>query len=248
MNEHVIGIDVGDVRIGIAVSDASRLIATPLEVLTRRGWGPDCRHIAEVCRRYDTALVVSGLPRNMDGTEGFQAQKVREFAAQLEKYGLTVYYQDERLTTVTADQALISSGMRREQRKSHVDKVAAAVILQTWLDAQTAAAPERRSYTMSENQTPDFENDGLLTLLDDDGNEVVFEHLATVEYEGEYYLCLGEVSEDEDAEDQAVVLMRIDEDEDGNEIYSTLEDDELEEAVFQKFLEELEDTGEEGED
>ncbi len=248
MNEHIVGIDVGDVRIGIAVSDASRLIATPLEVLTRKGWGPDSRAIADICRRYDTALVVSGLPRNMDGSEGFQAQKVREFAAQLEKCGLTVYYQDERLTTVTADQALLSSGMRREKRKGHVDKVAAAVILQTWLDAQSAAAPERRSYTMSENQTPEYEDNGLLTLLDDDGNEVVFEHLATVEYEGEYYLCLGEVTEDEDREDQAVVLMRIDEDEDGNEIYTTLEDEELGEAVFQKFMEELDAAGEEDED
>ena len=78
----------------------------------------------------------NGLPLNMDGSEGFQAKKVKDLCAQLEKKGLTVYYQDERLTTVTAEDALLESGMHRAERKTHVDKVAAAVILQTWLDEQ----------------------------------------------------------------------------------------------------------------
>ena len=72
----------------------------------------------------------------MDGTEGFQAKKVREFCAQVEKRGLRVLYQDERLTTVTAEDALMEDHMRRQDRKQNVDKVAAAVILQEWLDTQ----------------------------------------------------------------------------------------------------------------
>ena len=130
----VLGLDVGDRRIGIAVSDETRLIASPHSVYTRVGWGPDVRAIEKLYRELDCDLIVSGLPRNMDGTEGFQAQKVRQFIQQLSNAGLPVAFQDERLSTVSAHEALIAGGMRREDRKGTVDKVAAAVILQQYLD------------------------------------------------------------------------------------------------------------------
>ncbi len=133
MNERIIALDIGDVRIGVAVSDPSRTIAAPLEVITRVGWGPDTRKIAEICSRYNTSLIVSGLPLNMDGTEGFQAEKVRGLCAKLEEAGLTVYFQDERLTTVSAEEALLEENLSRQFRKTKVDKVAAALILEQWL-------------------------------------------------------------------------------------------------------------------
>ena len=136
MNERILCLDIGDARTGIAVSDLTRTIATPVEVMKRVGWGPDVKHIVALCQQYDTTEVVSGLPLNMDGTRGFQAQKVQQFCEQLEKAGLTVYYQDERLTTVTAENALLEGNMHRMERKQNVDKVAAAVILQQWLDSQ----------------------------------------------------------------------------------------------------------------
>ena len=134
MNERIVALDVGDARIGVAVSDASRLIATPVEVIHRVGFGPDVKKVQEICRRYDTTLILSGLPLNLNGTEGPQAAKVRLFCQQLEKVGLVVYYQDERLTTVTAENALLEENMHRAQRRQTVDKVAAAVILQQYLD------------------------------------------------------------------------------------------------------------------
>ena len=134
MNERIVALDVGDARIGVAVSDASRLIATPVEVIHRVGFGPDVKRVQEICRRYDTTLILSGLPLNLNGTEGPQAAKVRLFCQQLEKVGLVVYYQDERLTTVTAENALLEQNMHRAQRRQTVDKVAAAVILQQYLD------------------------------------------------------------------------------------------------------------------
>ena len=136
MNERIVALDIGDVRIGIAVSDPSRTIASPVEVITRTGWGPDTRLIKQICDRYETAQVLSGLPLNMDGTEGFQARKVRDFCAQLKKAGLTVFFQDERLSTVAADDAMLSANLSRADRKSRVDKVAAAIFLQEWLDAR----------------------------------------------------------------------------------------------------------------
>ena len=139
MNPRVIGLDIGDVRIGVAVSDPSGLIATPVEVIRRVGWGPDVKKIQALCERFDTRHVVSGLPLNMDGTEGFQAQKARLFCEQLTKAGLSVSFQDERLTTVEAEDALIADGMRREERRQKVDMVAAALILQQWLDGRREA-------------------------------------------------------------------------------------------------------------
>ncbi len=134
MNERIVCLDIGDVRIGVAVSDPTGTIASPVEVITRIGWGPDTRKIKEICDRYETVKVLSGLPLNMDGTEGFQAEKVRRFCLQLEKAGLDVAFQDERLSTVSAEEALIEGGISREDRKHVVDKVAASVILQQWLD------------------------------------------------------------------------------------------------------------------
>ena len=133
MNERIVALDIGDVRIGVAVSDPTRTIASPVEVITRVGWGPDTRAVKAVCDRYETSLVVSGLPLNMDGTEGFQAKKVRDLCAQLTKAGLTVFFQDERLTTVTAEEALLEGNVSRENRKGVVDKIAAAIILEQWL-------------------------------------------------------------------------------------------------------------------
>ena len=133
MNERIVALDIGDVRIGVAVSDPTRTIASPVGVITRVGWGPDTRKIKEICDRYATALVVSGLPLNMDGSEGFQAAKVRDLCAQLTKAGLTVVFQDERLSTVTAEDALLEGNISRAERKGKVDKVAAAIILEQYL-------------------------------------------------------------------------------------------------------------------
>lgn len=133
MNERIVCLDIGDVRIGVAVSDPTGTIASPVEVIRRIGWGPDTQKIRAICDRYQTDRILSGLPLNMDGSEGFQAQKVRSFCEQLEKAGLRVTFQDERLSTVSAEDALIEGGISRSGRKQVVDKVAASVILQQWL-------------------------------------------------------------------------------------------------------------------
>ena len=136
----MIALDVGDVRIGVAVTDPTGTIAQPLEVYKRVGYGPDCRYVQELCRRFDTTVVLLGLPLNMDGTRGGQAEKAQAFGKVLSDAGLDVRYQDERMTTVTAERVLISGSVRRENRKQYVDKLAAAVILEQWLASQSGAA------------------------------------------------------------------------------------------------------------
>lgn len=142
----VIALDVGDVRIGVAVTDPTGTIAQPLEVYRRVGYGPDCRYVQELCRRFDTTVVLLGLPLNMDGTRGGQAEKAQAFGKVLSDAGLDVRYQDERMTTVTAERVLISGSVRREDRKQCVDKLAAAVILEQWLASQSGAAEREMNH------------------------------------------------------------------------------------------------------
>ncbi len=129
-----LGLDVGDRRIGIALSDEMHWIASPHSVYTRVGWGPDVKYILNLYRQNQCEKIVCGLPKNMDGSVGFQAEKVQLFAEKLSEAGMDVVFQDERLSTVAAHDALIEGGMRRDERKGTVDKVAAAVILQQYLD------------------------------------------------------------------------------------------------------------------
>lgn len=131
----ILGLDVGDRRIGVALSDAMHMIASPHSVYTRVGYGPDARHFAALAEQTGAEYLVLGLPLNMDGSRGFQAEKVEAFAEKLKEAGLTVAFADERLTTVSAERALIEGGLSRQERKGTVDAVAAALILQSYLDS-----------------------------------------------------------------------------------------------------------------
>lgn len=234
MNERILALDIGDKRIGVAVSDPMRTIASPLTVIQHVSYGPDTEKILALLKENDTMEVVAGLPLNMDGSRGFQAQKVMDFCHQLEKKGVTVYYQDERLTTVTAEQALLEGNMRRADRKTHVDKVAAAVILRQWLDEQTTPpGAEMRGASMEHEELD------LIELVDEEGNAEQFEHLATLDHDDKTYVLvtpyLEEVDEDEDEDDMEVLVLRIEEDEQGEDTYVPEEDDQVAEAVFNKF-------------
>ena len=130
----ILGLDIGDRRIGIALSDEGRRIASPYHVYQRVGYGPDTRYFLALAQEQGVAYIVAGLPYNMDGSLGSQADKVRAFCEQLTAAGLEVRYMDERLSTRAAESALLEGGMRRENRRDTVDKVAAALILQSYLD------------------------------------------------------------------------------------------------------------------
>ncbi len=241
MNKRVVALDIGDVRIGIAVSDPTRTISSPVEVIQRVGWGPDSKRIKAICDRYETNEVVSGLPLNMDGSEGFQAEKVRQLCNQLEKTGLTVHFQDERLSTVTAEEMLLEDNMSREKRKQHVDSLAASVILRQWLDEQKSkeGKPDMEKYP-NEGMCPEDadrrDDDEFIELIDENGESVSFEHLATLEYQGEAYLVLSPAEQaDADSDDQEILILRIDQDEQGLDVY-TMPDDDVQEAVFEYFL------------
>ncbi len=134
-----IALDVGTVRIGIATSDPMGIIASGYETFTRsKDEEGDLQKIAALAKEKQADTFVIGLPLNMDGTEGEKVLEIRDFAEKLSKYtDLSIVFQDERLTTVSAEKALIESGMRREKRKKVVDMVAATIILQSYLDRKS---------------------------------------------------------------------------------------------------------------
>ncbi|MFR5788746.1 MAG: Holliday junction resolvase RuvX [Christensenellales bacterium] len=137
MNERIVALDVGDRRIGIAGKRrAGHHRAAHRDVHARGRYGPDVRRICQIAQQYETNRILCGLPLNMDGSRGFQAEKVAQLAEKLEEAGLVVSYYDERMTTVLAEDALLEANMSRENRKKKVDMVAAVMILQSYLDAQ----------------------------------------------------------------------------------------------------------------
>lgn len=138
----LLGIDFGDRRIGVAASDALGLTAQPVTVLERQSLAEDIARIAELANRRRAQTIVVGLPLNMDGSAGPAARRARRFAAALRReLGLAVELWDERLTTVEAERVLIASGERRARRRQLRDSVAAAIILQAYLDAQRRKEP-----------------------------------------------------------------------------------------------------------
>lgn len=141
----LLGLDVGDKRIGIALSDESATLASGLATLQRVGPRKDLKAIAALVRQHEVGNVVVGLPRRLDGSLGEQAQKVLHFLDELRPVvKVPVVSWDERFTSAVATQALIEGGVSRRDRKQVVDKVAATLILQSYLDYLKVAAAEAR--------------------------------------------------------------------------------------------------------
>ena len=132
----VMALDSGDVRIGIALSDVTRFLASGYENYTRKTLEEDCKHIADIVDSNNVKVIVLGLPLNMDGTEGVRVEKTKEFAQELMKYtSCKIEYLDERLTSVSAEKILISADVSRKKRKAVLDKLSATIILQDYLDS-----------------------------------------------------------------------------------------------------------------
>ena len=134
----ILGLDFGSKTVGVAVSDGLLLTAQGVETIERKDENKlrkTCARIEELIAEYEITEIVLGLPKNMNNTEGERVEKTKAFGEMLERRtGLPVHYWDERLTTVAAEQILMESGVRRENRKAVIDKVAARLILQGYLD------------------------------------------------------------------------------------------------------------------
>ena len=132
------GLDYGDKTVGVAVSDEMGITAQPYITITRERRNKlrqTCKQIEDIIREKNIEIIVVGKPLNMNGTEGDRIEETREFIEMVRRRtGLTVEELDERLTTVEADRILDATGVAKENRKEYIDKMAAAIILQTYLD------------------------------------------------------------------------------------------------------------------
>lgn len=133
----ILGVDVGTVRIGLALSDVEHIVATPFKTIA----GGDHQHaigaICDVVEEHDIRALVVGMPYDLDGSEGRAARRTRRFVERLQaRANIEVHWLDERLTSAQATRVLMQADMGRQKRKKVVDQVAASLILQSWLDAQ----------------------------------------------------------------------------------------------------------------
>ena len=135
----IMGLDYGAKTVGVAISDEMLLTAQPVETIKRERAGKLRQTLARIetlMNEYDVEKVVIGLPKKLNNEEGDRCDRTREFGEMVERRsGLEVIYWDERLTTVAADAVLAEGGVRKENRKEYIDKVAASLILQGYLDS-----------------------------------------------------------------------------------------------------------------
>ena len=132
----LLGIDFGSVRVGLAVSDPDRILASPLDTYTRQNADADAEYFRRVAKTEQIVGFVVGLPISLNDTEGPKAKEAREFAEWLTKVtGLPVAFVDERFTSSIAEDVLIAGGVKRDKRKGKRDRIAAVLILQSYLDS-----------------------------------------------------------------------------------------------------------------
>ena len=139
--KRILGLDYGTKTVGVAVSDALLITAQGIMTIERIGIKKDTTKVMELIKEHDCDTVVVGLPKKLDGTDSIQTEKVYEFKERLENKlrssgmgHISIVYQDERLTTVMAEKVLIEADVSRKKRKEVIDKQAAVIILQSYLD------------------------------------------------------------------------------------------------------------------
>lgn len=156
----VFGIDYGTKRIGISVCDREQRFSSPLHNHTRQGVQGDLRFFRKLIHEYRPIGFVVGLPLHMNGNESEKSREARRFAKWLsESTGLPHTWQDERLTSWQAERLLLEAELSRKQRKERMDKLAAQILLQAWLDARRPASEQRELSTEADAPLPDSTRD-----------------------------------------------------------------------------------------
>jgi len=131
----VLGLDIGDRRIGVAMSDPIGILASPLTQINRTGTEVAIEAILKIIRQYEVERIIAGLPYSIDGSKGPQVQKVESFLKKLSKrLDIPIETWDESYTTMAAESKMIEGGVRKDRRKKQIDAAAAAIILQEYLD------------------------------------------------------------------------------------------------------------------
>ncbi len=233
IGKRVIAFDIGNKRIGVAISDPFNEYAMPCETYVRQGkFLVDVRAIANIAKERGVGVIVCGIPYNFDGTESIQTVKTREFIEALKGVtDLPVEIEDERFTTMQARETQIMGGIKREDRKKTIDSIAASYILESYLSRE-----KQRNKKLEEEKMQDeiYEEEDRIIELETDEGPVKLYHLATFPYKENTYCVFQKAEPETEEEEDEVAIFRLEEgDEDG--MLMPIEDDALLDEVFAEF-------------
>ena len=236
IEKRVIAFDIGDKRIGVAISDPFNEYAMPCETYFRtKSFSADVQAIAKIALERGVGTIVCGMPVNFDGSESVQTVKTQDFIDALKKQtNLPVELEDERFTTMQARETQIAGGVKRGDRKKSVDSIAASYILESYL--QRKKTQKKNEVKVMENEI--LEEEHVIELQDDEGNSEKFLHIGTIEYRGEKYCFFQKAEPETEEEEDEVVMFRLDE---AQELLLPLDDEQLMDEVFAEFCHQYED-------
>lgn len=241
IEKRAIAFDIGDKRIGVAISDPFNEYAMPCETYFRtRNFQADVNALAKMAKERGVGEIVCGMPVNFDGSESVQTVKTREFVEALKAAtDLPVVLEDERFTTMQARETQIAGGVKRGDRKKTIDSIAASYILESYLERKkNQKKQEVKSMDNElENEVLDDEEERIVEIEDENGNAEKYVHIGTIEYRGEWYCFFQKAEPETEEEEDEVVMFRLDKE---NELLLPLEDEQLMDEVFAEFCHQYE--------
>ena len=241
ITKRVIAFDIGDKRIGVAISDPFNEYAMPCETYFRTcSFFKDVEAIANIAKERGVGTIVCGMPVNFDGTESIQTVKTRDFIEALrEKTDLPIELEDERFTTMQARETQMLGGVKREDRKKTVDSIAASYILESYLQ-RTKTKREDETMTQEKDMLEEqYEEDRIFELEADDGTIEKLYHVATIEYKSAMYCCFQKAEPESEEEEDEIIIFRL-EGEGEDAMLMPLEDEQLLDEVFAEFCHQYE--------
>lgn len=238
IKKRAIAFDIGDKRIGVAVSDPFNEYAMPCETYFRtRDLQRDVAALAAIARERGVGVIVCGMPVNFDGSESVQTEKTQAFIAALKAVtDLPIELEDERFTTMQARETQMMGGVKKENRKKTVDSIAASYILESYLSRMKIKEKEKMKEEMSEVLD---EEERMIELEDEEGNVEKFYHIGTIEYRGEWYCFFQKAEPETEEEEDEVVMFRLVGEGDDKQLV-TLDDEQLMDEVFAEFCHQYE--------
>lgn len=242
IQKRAIAFDIGDKRIGVAISDPFNEYAMPCDTYFRtRNFWVDVEAIAKIAADRGAGVIVCGMPVNFDGSESVQTVKTRDFIEALKtKTEIPIVLEDERFTTMQARETQMMGGVKREDRKKTVDSIAASYILESYLERQKNKKKKSEENTMAKDMNEELyetDEDRIIELEADDGTTEKLYHIATLEYRGKPYCVFQKAEPQSEEEEDEVIIFALDEE---NELLLPVEDAHLLDEVFAEFCHQYE--------
>lgn len=241
IEKRVIAFDIGDKRIGVAISDPFNEYAMPCETYWRtRNFMADVAAIANIAKERGVGTIVCGLPFNFDGTESIQTEKTQRFIDALKQIvDIPVELEDERFTTMQARETQIIGGVKRGDRKKSIDSIAASYILESYLNRIKNKKAEEQKMSMDLENEVYEEEDRIIEVEGEDGVVEKLYHIATIEYRGNMYCCFQKAEPESEEEEDEVVIFAL-QGEGDDAVLLPVEDEATLDEVFAEFCHQYE--------